>query len=31
VTDNAKGLLDGRRLAEYAYALPRTRWNVGVT
>ena len=31
VTDNAKGLLDGRRIAEYAYALPRTRWNVGVT
>ena len=31
VTDNTKGLLDGRRLAEYAYALPRTRWNVGVT
>ncbi len=31
VTDNARGLLDGRRLAEYAYALPRTRWNVGVT
>ena len=25
VTDNASGLLDGRRLAEYAYALPRTR------
>ena len=31
VTDNARGLLDGRRLAEYAYALPRTRGNVGVT
>ena len=31
VTDNALGLLDGRRLAEYAYALPRTRWNLGVT
>ena len=31
VTDNARGLLDGRRRAEYAYALPRTRWNVGVT
>ena len=31
VTDNRKGLLDGRRLAEYAYALPRTRGNVGVT
>ena len=31
VTDNDKGLLDGRRLAEYAYALPRTRWYVGLT
>ena len=31
VTDNAKGLLDGRRIAEYAYALPRTRWNAAVT
>ena len=31
VTDNARGLLDSRRLAEYGYALPRTRWNVGVT
>ena len=31
VTNNARGLLDGRRLAEYAYALPRTRWNAGVT
>ena len=31
VTDNAKGLLDDRRLAEYAYALPRTRWNAAVT
>ena len=31
VTDNAKGLLDDRRLAEYAHSLPRTRWNVGVT
>ena len=31
VTDNAKGLLDGRRLAEYAHSLPSTRWNVGVT
>ena len=31
VTDNARGLLDGRRLAEYAYALPHTRGNVGVT
>ena len=31
VTDNARGLLDGRRLAEYAYALPRTRGNIGVT
>ena len=31
VTDNDKGLLSDRRLAEYAYALPRVRWNVGVT
>ena len=31
VTDNAKGLLDGRRLAEYAHSLPRTRWNAAVT
>ena len=31
VTDNAKGLLDGRRLAEYAHSLPRTRGNIGVT
>ncbi len=31
VTDNDKGLLDDRRIAEYAYALPRTRWNAGVT
>ena len=31
VTDNALGLLNPRRLAEYAYALPRTRWNLGVT
>ena len=31
VTDNARGLLDSRRIAEYAYALPRTRWNVGIT
>jgi len=31
VTDNDKGLLDGRRIAEYAYALPRTRWNAGLT
>ena len=30
MTDNDKGLLDGRRIAEYAYALPRTRWNAGV-
>ena len=30
VTDNDKGLLSDRRLAEYAYALPRVRWNVGV-
>ncbi len=31
VTDNDKGLLSDRRLAEYAYALPRMRWNAGVT
>ena len=31
VTDNEKRLLSARRLAEYGYALPRTRWNVGVT
>ena len=31
VTDNARGLLDGWRLAKYAYALPRTRWNAAVT
>ena len=30
VTDNEKGLLGDRRLAEYAYALPRLRWNAGV-
>ena len=30
VTDNERGLLGDRRLAEFAYALPRTRWNVGV-
>ena len=30
VTENGKGLLGDRRLAEYAYALPRVRWNVGV-
>ena len=30
VTDNEMGLLGDRRLAEFAYALPRTRWNVGV-
>ena len=30
VTDNEKGLLGARRLAEFAYALPRARWNVGV-
>ncbi len=30
VTDNEKGLLSDRRLAEYAYALPRVRWNAGV-
>ncbi len=31
VTDNEKGLLNDRRLTEFAYALPRTRWNVGLT
>ena len=30
MTDNDKGLLSDRRLAEYAYALPRVRWNAGV-
>ncbi len=30
VTDNQKGLLNARRIAEYAYALPRTRWSVGI-
>ena len=31
VTDNEKGLLNDRRTTEYAYALPRTRWNAAVT
>ena len=31
VTDNRKGLLNDRRLTEFAYALPRTRWNIGLT
>ena len=31
VTDNGQGLLNDRRLAEFAWALPRTRWNLGVT
>ena len=30
VTDNEMGLLGDRRLAEFAYALPRARWNAGV-
>ncbi len=30
VRDNAKGLLNSRRLAEYAYALPRTRWHASL-
>ncbi len=30
VTDNDRGLLSDRRLAEYAYALPRIRWNAGI-
>ena len=31
VADNRQGLLNDRRLTEFAYALPRTRWNVGLT
>ncbi len=31
VTDNDRGLLNARRTTEYAYALPRTRWNAAVT
>ena len=31
VSDNRQGLLNDRRLAEFAWALPRTRWNFGVT
>ena len=31
VIDNRMGLLNDRRLTEFAYALPRTRWNVGLT
>ena len=31
VTDNERGLLNDRRTTEYAYALPRTRWNAAVT
>ena len=31
VTNNAQGLLNDRRLTEFAYALPRTRWNIGLT
>ena len=31
VADNEKGLLNDRRLTEFAYALPRNRWNVGLT
>ena len=31
VTDNGQDLLNDRRLAEFAWALPRTRWNLGVT
>ncbi len=30
VTDNEKGLLSDRRLAEYAYSLPRVRWSAGI-
>ncbi len=31
VTNNDQGLLNDRRLTELAYALPRTRWNIGLT
>ena len=31
VTDNEKGLLNDRRMAEFAYALPRSRGNIGLT
>ena len=31
VTNNDQGLLNDRRLTEFAYALPRTRWNIGLT
>ena len=31
VTDNEKGLLNDRRMAEFVYALPRSRWNIGLT
>ena len=31
VTDNDKGLLNDRCLAEFAYALSRIRWHIGLT
>ena len=31
VTGNDQGLLNDRRLTEFAYALPRTRWNISLT
>ena len=31
VTDNLKGVLNQRRLTEFAYALPRIRWNITLT
>ena len=31
VTENEQGLLNDRRLAEYAYSLPKVRWNIAVT
>ena len=31
VTENEQGLLNNRRLAEYAYSLPKFRWNIALT
>ena len=31
VTGNEQGLLNNRRLAEYAYSLPKFRWNIALT
>ena len=31
VTENEQGLLNDRRLAEYAYSLPKVRWNIALT